>query len=43
MTTNRLLLAALALGILVGLLTIAQRMTTNPNEQNEAMPAAGAF
>ncbi len=43
MTTNRLLLAALALGILVGLLAIAQRMTTNPNEQNEAMPATGAF
>tara|TARA_R100000655_G_C2970532_1_gene190296 strand:+ start:973 stop:1113 length:141 start_codon:yes stop_codon:yes gene_type:complete len=43
MTTNRLLLAALALGVLVGLLAIAQGMNTNPSEQNEAMPATGVF
>ncbi len=43
MTTNRLLLTSLALGVLVGLLAIAQGMTTNPSEQNEAMPATGAF
>ena len=43
MTTNRLLMAAVALGVLVGLLAIAQGMMTNPSEQNEAMPATGVF
>ena len=43
MTTNRLILTALSLGVLVGLLTIAQGMMTNTSEQNEAMPATEAF
>ena len=43
MTINRLILATLFLGVLVGLLAIAQGMKTNTNEQNEAMPATEAF
>ena len=43
MSINRLLLASLALGVLIGLLAIAQGMSTNPSEQNEAMPAIGIF
>ena len=43
MIINRLMLATLFLGVLVGLLAIAQGMKTNTNEQNEAMPATEAF
>ena len=43
MTTNRLLLAALSLGVLIGLLAIAQGMRTSPGEQNEAMPSIDAL
>ncbi len=43
MTTNRLILTALSLGVLVGLLAIAQGMMSNTSEQNEAMPATEAF
>ena len=43
MTTNRLMLTGLSLGVLVGLLAIAQGMMTNTSEQNEAMPATEAF
>ena len=43
MTTNRLILTALSLGVLVGLLAIAQGMMTNTSEQKEAMPATEAF
>ena len=43
MTNNRVLLAALSLGILIGLLVVAEGMRTSPNEQTEAMPAVDAF
>ena len=43
MTTNRLILTSLSLGVLVGLLAVAQGMKTNSNEQNEAMPATEVF
>ena len=43
MTTNRLMLTALSLGVLVGLLAIAQGMVNNISEQNEATPATEAF
>ena len=42
MIINRLMLATLFLGVLVGLLAIAQGMKTNTNEQNKAMPATEA-
>ena len=43
MTTNRLMLTALPLGVLVGLLAIAQGMMTNTSEQKEEMPATEEF
>ena len=43
MTASRLLLTVVPIGVLVGLLEIAQVMNTNSSEQHEALPMSAVL